>query len=190
MSTTLFAINVILSSREAPHITSEDDAWEIFKSAEAEELPSVLGMSRNGWLIWAVGKLAELAGASSAVRLCGSGAGSICVEGEWSQWHYALIEGEQLDAVAASIDQLFDWSRSHLDELARDDFLGFFASIDEIRQAILEPTESSNPCADAGIAYSEDGDGPWVLYSYLFSIKELIKVAKGKSQCLLVLNQQ
>lgn len=101
-------------------------------------------------------------------------------DGEEEIYAYAygyLLETEEMKAAALAIDTLFDWSLKNIELLSQDDQLGYFAYSEEIYEAITQPIASPNPLLDEEVAYSDDGNGPWYLYSWLNSVRCVIHTA-------------
>lgn len=137
--------------------------------------------SRNGWAIEAVEQLCKMAEVKGLEFLYSGTEISFHWKfplGKSFTYAYAyLLDKPQLELAVAAIDQVFAWARQNVDKLSTPDFLGYFAEATDIQEAIEEATPSLAPRQDCEVAYSDDGDGPWYLFSLLISIQQVMRNA-------------
>lgn len=152
------------------------------ESERKELLPLNHMRSRGAFASQTAGKIAAHAGGDLPF-LSGSDGSNLrwklpCGEGEQPYAHALgyLFDSTAMPSVVEAIDRMFEWSRSHVDVLVADDFLGYFDSADRIIEGI-----------DTRVAFGQgvgseveglDGEGAFYLFSWLHSIQQVIRTAQ------------
>jgi hypothetical protein len=193
MSTDFHSLALLQTAHNAPpEFTSAEQVFEyhdefLYRESDEGVIDYVLTSSRRDWLKWAVERLCSASAVPNLSFLYGSPAvhfkdvfaQSVAGLGEWCVWRSHVIVPDDLEKPIESISMLFEWSRNNVADIASDEFMGTFASEGEILNAIEQPTLTREPTFDDRVG-SDDGDGPWCLYSFLVSMQQLMRNARQR----------
>jgi hypothetical protein len=194
------AVSITFADAESLHDAPVCGVGQTFWEAQSEEDRKMLMVitrmsSRGSWASGLVRDLCILAKIEDLPFLYGASAPNLrwklpigIEDGEdevYAHAHGYLFYAEELKKAVSAIDHLFDWSMKNADILAHADRLGYYATEAEIREAIASPVVSQNPSRDRDVPYSEDGDGPWCLYSWLHSVRVVLNTALRCNKCVL-----
>jgi hypothetical protein len=96
----------------------------------------------------------------------------------WFSFKSITLFKPDIENTIAAISNLLLWSRMNIPELGHIDLLGYYY-LDplEMKGAIEQAIVTKEPTCDERVWYSDDGDGPWCLFSYLSSIQQLMRDA-------------
>jgi len=166
------------------------------EKTDQDYIDSVLSGSRKNWLMDVVEKLCGLAGVDNLGFLYGDGARAYdwsFDEGEegspyWT-WKALILKSADVEKAISAITALFEWSHAHLNELADDSIIGQFGSKEEIGEMIAEAVVTKDPTLDDRVPYVDDGDGPGCLYSFLASMRQLMRNALASNRPLVYMVQ-
>jgi len=187
-----------LNDAHAPEkLSINKDIWAESSTEEREIikrnlLKSTIQFSRNGWAGITTEALLELSGQPHLKFLCGENTSLDSwkfPDGEDGEapWGYLcgfLLKSDDLKRTIAAIDQLFIWSLNNLDVISKSTMLGGYDR-EEVSEAITNPITSENPAGDENVTRGEDGDGPWFLYSWLHSVRQVCHTALLCDQAVL-----
>jgi TPR repeat protein len=166
------------------------------EKTDKDYIDYVLSASRKNWLMDGVEYLCRLAGIDDLSFLLGDGA----IQYDWSfdegeegspywTWKALILKTADVEKAISSITALFDWSRSHQNELDGDILFGRFGSKEEVRETIAGAVVTKDLSLDDRVPYADDGDGPGYLYSFLASMRQLMRNTLASNRPLLYMVQ-
>jgi TPR repeat protein len=200
MADSYYAVGVLLRhNAPIPSFQSFEEIFEYqakFEKTDRDYLDSVMSASRKNWLMGGLEYLCRWAGVDDLSFLLGDGA----IKYDWSfdegaegspywTWKALILKTADVEKAISSITALFDWSRSHLDELADDILFGQFGSKEELGETIANAVVTKDPTLDGRVPYVDDGESPGCLYSFLASMRQLMRNALASNRPLLYMVQ-
>ena len=190
MATDFHSLSLLVPASEVPprfdsaEAIAEYHETNLYEQSDEGVVNYVMTYSRRGWLVEALETLCRMAAVNALSFLYSADAKRVQWQFEetigdrpWCLWAARQLKTDELLPAVAAISKLFEWSQGHVPQLAADNFLGYFGNEDEIAEAIDAPVVTTEPTLGESVPCSDDGDGPWCLYSYLRSLQTLMRQA-------------
>ncbi len=135
----------------------------------------VSGKSRGAWQAYVTKELCEMANIHGIEFLYCSGDvpadWNFQNDGDLTDEHAYLLTESKIAAAISAIDQIFAWSKEHIDELSELEPIAYCVGKEELEENIDSAVVKSKP------AFGWDGDDPQYLFSYLASVREILRNA-------------
>ncbi len=158
------------------------DLWKKIESVRFAPSPAtenfiarVSGKSRGAWVAYVTREVCEMANIKGLEFLyC---AGDIPAdwnfqdEGYFIEEHAYLLTESKIATAVSAIDQFFSWSKEHVVELSAFEPIANCVGKEELEESIHGAVVARNPMS------GWDGDEPQSLFSFLASVREVLRNA-------------
>lgn len=159
------------------------DTATILYSQEKDTLNYVETESRNGRLKNLVELICKTSKAIGLEYIYGSKL--IACKREFGCEYFSYrcheLSHHQIKQSLLSLQWIFDWSINNVERLRGKD-LFYYATPEELEDAILRPIVTPEPTFDERVMYSDDGDSIYCVFSYLASLQQLLRDALKLNQ--------
>ena len=104
--------------------------------------------------------------------------------GVWCTWRGLCLDSEDLQNADLAITALFEWSRRNQEPLKALDSIFKYTREGDLIRCIDQPIITTEPTADQRIWDTDEGDSVGCLYSYLASMRQLMRNAARTNNVL------
>jgi hypothetical protein len=151
------------------------DEWLLLQPIDKGELSI---SSRRGYIDFAIKEFGRHIPVGALTKLLDPEAGGM------TQFRFVTYRGEELGAVAAAVKGILDWVRANPVLTAR---VLHCDSVSDVTEAVQSDVVERELRFNPGVKWSDDGDGPHVLFAYLRGLLALFERADAQGATVLQL---
>jgi hypothetical protein len=151
------------------------EKWLLLRPIDKGELSI---SSRRGYIDYAIKEFGRHVPVDALTKLLDPEAGGM------TQFRCVTYHGEELEAIADAVKRILDWARADSVMTAR--VLGW-DSVSDVTEAVQSDVVERELRFNPAIKWSDDGDGPHVLFAYLRGLQALFERAEQQGATVLQL---